>query len=478
MTLTSPAPGAALRPARTRRPWFGALMLRLHFFAGILVGPFILIAAVSGALYAVAPTLEQIVYAHELRAPATAERLTLAEQIRIAEEHVDSGPGADGATLAAVRPAPGPGDTSRIMFAQEGLGSSESRAVFVDPGTGEIRGDLTVYGTSGSLPLRTWISNLHRTLHLGDLGRNYSELAASWLGIVALAGLVLWIVRIRKARVRRDLVRPNRAHTGYRRLFGWHTSVGIWVLLGALFLSATGITWSQYAGANVSNLRAALDWTGPALRTTLGEEADAPVDEHAAHRGAVSAPTGAANPATFDAVLAIAQRANVNTGQVEIAPPAEAGMAWTVREIKTGFPTEGDRLAIDGSSMQITDRIDFADLPLAAKLADWGVSLHMGVLFGPLNQIVLLLIATGITTMVVLGYAMWWKRRPTHAPSRLVGSTPRRGALRDAPWWGLGAVVAASALIGLWLPLIGWTLVGFVVIDTAIGVVKSRTSVS
>lgn len=475
MTTTTTAPSAELRPPRTRPRWFGALMLRLHFYAGILVGPFIVIAAVSGALYAVAPTLEQIVYAHELHAPVTDERLTLAEQIRIAEAHVASAHGADAATLSAVRPAPEPGDTSRIMFAQEGLGSSESRAVFVDPGTGEIRGDLTVYGTSGSLPLRTWISNLHRTLHLGELGRNYSELAASWLGIVALAGIALWIIRIRKARVKKDLLRPNRAHTGYRRLFGWHTSVGIWVLLGALFLSATGITWSQYAGANVSNLRASLGWTGPVLTTTLGDATDAPVDEHAGHHGAVTAPTGAANPATFDAVLAIAQRANVNTGQVEIAPPAEAGMTWTVREIKTSFPTEGDRLAIDGSTMQIVDRVDFADLPLAAKLADWGVSLHMGVLFGPLNQIVLLLIAAGIATMAVLGYAMWAKRRPTRSPSRLVGTPPPRGALRGAPWWGLGAVVAASALIGLWLPLIGWTLVAFVVIDTAIGVVKSRT---
>ena len=38
-----------------------------------------------------------------------------------------------------------------------------------------------------------------------------------------------------EARVKRDLVRPNRAHTGYRRAFGWHASVGIWVVLGALW---------------------------------------------------------------------------------------------------------------------------------------------------------------------------------------------------------------------------------------------------
>lgn len=471
MTLTSPAPGADVSHARIRRRWFGPLMLRLHFYAGVLVGPFILIAAVSGGLYALAPALEQVLYSHELHAPATEDQLSLAAQIRIAEEYAG-----DAATLSAVRPAPEPGDTSRIMFAQDGLGSSESRAVFVDPGTGEIRGDLTVYGTSGSLPVRTWISNLHRTLHLGDVGRNYSELAASWLGIVALAGLALWIARIRKARVKKDLLRPDPGHRGYRRLFGWHASIGIWVLLGALFLSATGITWSQFAGANVSTLRASLDWTGPSLTTTLGDAADAPTDEHAAHHGAVTAPTGAANPATFDAVLAIARRANVNTGLVEIAPPAAAGTAWTVREIKTSFPTESDRLAIDGSRMQVVDRIDAADRPLAAKLADWGVSLHMGVLFGPLNQLVLFLIAAGIAIMVVLGYTMWWKRRPTREPRGLMGTPPRRGALRDAPWWGLAAIAATSALIGAWLPLVGWTLLAFLAVDTIAGLIVRRRS--
>src|SRR5690606_15716213 len=215
--------------------------------------------------------------------------------------------------LSAVRPAPEPGDTTRVMYRDDGLGESESRAVFVDPGSGEIRGDLTVYGTSGSLPLRTWIDHLHRNLHLGDLGRLYSETAASWLGIIALAGLALWIVRLRKARARREMVIANLKRTGYRRVFSMHASLGIWVLLGALFLSATGITWSQYAGANVSQIRSVLNWETPSVTTDLSG-GEAPVDEHAEHHGAHhhDAPTGAVNPATFDAVLAIAQRINVN----------------------------------------------------------------------------------------------------------------------------------------------------------------------
>ncbi|MFD2795080.1 PepSY-associated TM helix domain-containing protein [Promicromonospora vindobonensis] len=484
-----PRPPGAGRPEGRPR-WFGALLLRLHFYAGLLVGPFILVAAVSGALYALTPAIEQGVYRHELRAPVTDTQLTLAEQTEIARSHI----GDAAATPSAVRPAPEPGDTTRIMFADEGLGESESRAVFVDPGTGEVRGDLTVYGTSGALPLRAWLDQLHRNLHLGDVGRLYSELAASWLGIVAVAGLGLWIRRIRRSGTKKDFVRPGRGRTGYRRLFTWHTSVGIWVLLGALFLSATGITWSQHAGSNVDTLRAAFDWSTPGVDARLpggGTEqgaADGDGDgdsgngsgsggEHAGHGTAEPGTAepgagGAADPALLDAVLATAEAVNINTGLVEITPPAEPGTAWVVQEIQRSYPTEVDAVAVDPGTMQVLHRVDFAEFPLAAKLARWGIDAHMGSLFGLPNQLVLFLLAGGIATMVVLGYLMWWKRRPTREPRPLAGTPPRRGVLRGAPWWGIAAVLGVAVALGWWLPLVGWTLAGFVVADVLVGLLR------
>jgi uncharacterized iron-regulated membrane protein len=471
-----PGPG---RPEGRPR-WFGALLLRLHFYAGLLVGPFILVAAVSGALYALTPAIEQGVYRHELHAPVTDTQLTLAEQTEVARSHI----GDAAATPSAVRPAPEPGDTTRIMFAEEGLGESESRAVFVDPGTGEVRGDLTVYGTSGALPLRAWLDQLHRNLHLGDVGRLYSELAASWLGIVAVAGLGLWIRRVRKSSTKKDFVRPGRGRTGYRRLFTWHTSVGIWVLLGALFLSATGITWSQHAGSNVDTLRASFDWSTPGVDARLpgsgaepGSAAAAGGGEHAGHgaadAGGADAGAAAADPALLDAVLATAQAVNVNTGLVEITPPAEPGTGWVVQEIQRSYPTEVDAVAVDPDTMQVLHRVDFAEFPLAAKLARWGIDLHMGSQFGLPNQLVLFFLASGIATMVVLGYLMWWKRRPTNEPRPLAGTPPQRGVLRGAPWWGIAAVLGVAVAVGWWLPLVGWTLAGFVVADVLVGLLGS-----
>ncbi|NYF12367.1 putative iron-regulated membrane protein [Pseudoclavibacter sp. JAI123] len=463
--------------------WVGQLLMRLHFLAGVFVGPFILVAALSGALYALTPQLEQLVYDHELHAPVSESALPLGEQIKAADAHV----GQD-ETIVAVRPAPNPGDTTRVMYADATLGESTTRAVFLDPATAEVRGDLPVYGTSGSLPLRTWISELHRSLHLGDAGRLYSELAASWLGAVALAGAGLWATRYRRARTakratqQRNLLRPNLLATGFARTRSLHASTGIWVLAGALFLSATGITWSQHGGANFTELRAAVGWTTPALSTSLDGAGAAAADEHAEHAGhghggvTPSLDAGELSPGAYDSVLSIAREVNVNTGLVEIRPPAEPGTAWVVQEIQRSFPTEVDAVAIDGTTMQVVDRVDFAEFGPVAKLSRWGIDLHMGSLFGLANQLVLFAVAVGMAAMVVWGYVMWWQRRPRHDPSRLVGAAPPRGALRRAPRWGMLLALAVAVALGMFLPLMGVSLIVFLAVDVTVGMLARRRS--
>ncbi|MFE1082702.1 PepSY-associated TM helix domain-containing protein [Brevibacterium sediminis] len=463
-------------------PWLGPLLRRLHFYAGILVGPFILIAALTGAAYAISPTLEKLVYADQLSVPATDDPLPLAAQVDAANTVIA---GSD-STLSAVRPAPEPGDTTRVMYSDPSLGESESRAIFVDPATAEVVGDLTVYGTSGALPLRTWIDQMHRSLHLGDVGRIYSELAASWLGIVAAAGLVLWILRARKTKKPAAMLRPNRKHKGLRRTFSWHASVGVWAAIGMLFLSATGITWSQFGGENVTKLRAALSWETPAVSTELGSAAAAHADGgsgHAGHEGHVGheghSGTGASagsdfDPADFDMMLSMARGVGIDSGAVEILPPEEEGSAWMVQEIQRSWPTQVDTVAFDPETMKAVDRVDFSDYGVAAKLARWGVDLHMGTLFGLANQIVLVALAIAIASMVIWGYVMWWQRRPKRGPARRFGRAPARGVLNGAPWWGVAAVGAAAIVIGVFLPLVGISLVGFVVIDVLLGLREWR----
>ncbi|OSY39990.1 hypothetical protein BG653_05634 [Streptomyces platensis] len=112
--------------------------------------------------------------------------------------------------------------------------------VFVDPYTGNVRGALDTYGSTGALPLRTWLDALHRDLHLGETGRLYSELAASWLWVVAGGGVALWIGRKRRNRKLRTLALPDRTATGRRRTLSWHGAVGLWAAAGLIFLILWG----------------------------------------------------------------------------------------------------------------------------------------------------------------------------------------------------------------------------------------------
>ncbi|MCR3718672.1 MULTISPECIES: PepSY-associated TM helix domain-containing protein [Prauserella salsuginis group] len=453
-TTEDPADPAPRRRAR----WRGAL-LRLHFYAGVFIGPFILIAALTGTAYALTPQLEAWLYHDELTATSPHDPLPLAEQVHAAQQVVA------GAPLHAVRPAPEPGATTRVLFADPSLGASEFRTVFVDPGDGTVTGDLTTYGTSGVLPLRMTLDQLHRNLLLGEPGRIYSELAASWLWVVALAGVTLWAARRKRNRTRRRDPAPARA-TATRR----HSRLGIAMLGGALLLSATGLTWSAYAGANIAELRTAAGWSTPEVDTSAAHREQ---DPHAEHRGAdgdsVPGDTAAPAPsddATVETVLAAARGAGIDASTIEIAVPERPGDAWTVSEIDRSWPTQVDTVAVDGATGEVTDRVRFADYPLGAKLARWGIDLHMGTLFGWPNQVALAAVGAGLTAVTVLGYRLWWQRRPGRAG---FGRPVSRGQWRGLPRWALVAAGATAAAIGLLTPLFGLSLLVFVVVDVLIG---------
>ena len=114
-----------------------------------------------------------------------------------------------------------------------------------------MRGELTTW--FGSTPVTTWLDDLHRNLHLGETGRLYSELAASWLWVIALGGLRAVVAAPAPHRAAPALLAPDLAASkGVRRTRGWHAATGVWLAVGLLFLSATGLTWSQYAGGNFS----------------------------------------------------------------------------------------------------------------------------------------------------------------------------------------------------------------------------------
>ncbi|MEH0888171.1 PepSY-associated TM helix domain-containing protein [Enterobacter sp. UNJFSC 003] len=434
----------------TPRAAWGNLLRRLHFYVGLFIGPFIFFAALTGTLYVATPQLENALYRDALHSDTVGERQPLAEQIAKAETIVGSN-----LRLHAVRPGLEEGNTTRVMFADPTLGPSEHRAIFIDPVNLGVRGDMTVYGTSGILPLRQKIDYLHNSLMMGDVGRLYSELAASWMWVSALGGIALWFYTRPKRRI-------NNRFQNRRRL---HVILG-WTLLGGMLLfSATGLTWSQWAGGNVDKLRADVNWLTPQVNTKLSGIPEI-VDEHAehhGHHGEMLMPEMAMDLSLFDGVLSAARKAGIDANKLEIRPAKRADQAWTVTEIDRSWPTQVDAVAVDPHSLQVLDRTRFDDFPLMAKLTRWGVDFHMGILFGIANQLLLIAFGIGLCVLIIWGYRMWWMRRPTQS-----AASPAQTLCQS--WLALshsarGSTVVASVLLGLALPVMGVSLVVFIVID-------------
>ncbi|MGV9878467.1 PepSY-associated TM helix domain-containing protein [Streptomyces sp. NPDC003006] len=471
-----PPHAAEAQPLGKRSGWASLrpLVLRLHFYAGLLIAPFLLVAATTGLLYACSYQAEKIVYADELRVPVAADKreLPLERQVAAARKAHPEG------TIGAVRPAPEDGATTRVLLSGvPGVDPDRTLAVFVNPYTGEVRGALEQYGASGALPLRTWIDELHRDLHLGEPGRLYSELAASWLWVIAGGGLVLWFGR-RRAR------RKLRNTTGRRRTLSLHGSVGVWAGVGLFFLSATGLTWSTYAGRSISDLRDAIGQSTPAVTASVTPGAEPGADaggEHSGHGAAAGGPGGESTGAGsgknaadvgLDAVLKSARGQGLSN-PVEIVPPADAASgssAYVVKQIQRSWPEKQDAVAVNPANGEVTDVLRFDDYPVLAKLSRWGIDAHAGSLFGIANQIALAALALCLVLLIVWGYRMWWQR----GRGSSFGRPMARGAWQDVPAYVLVPLMAGIAVLGYFVPLLGIPLAAFLAVDIALGEIAYR----
>ena len=426
---------------------------RIHFYGGMFVGPFILIAALTGCLYAVAPSLEKVVYRDVMTVPAVEHPVSLEEQIQAAQhKHPDM-------PVTQVWPATTPTDSTRVLVSDDSIDESLQRTVFIDPATAKVIGDYPTYSGLGEMPLRRWISSLHESFHLGKVGKLYSELAASWLWVMACGGLYMWWIRRRpknKATAKSTQQQPKRsARSKATRL---HATIGAWIFIGLIGLSATGITWSQLAGDNVNSLVERMHWKATPIETTVpgttpeahehtGHEGH---EGHGGHAGGASESAGVA--AEAERVLRTG-RAEGLTGPLRLYPPEDAHSAWQVSERWVEWRTTSDEVSVDGSTGEVIDRQPFSSLPLFSKLSSWGIYLHTGIMFGLPLQIALFALGLAIAALVILGYYMWFKRRPRFVPtSRFSWATTALGAL-------------FAATVGVFLPLLGITLAAFLVLD-------------
>lgn len=433
---------------------FHRTVWRWHFWAGLIVAPFLLILSATGAIYLFGDELNDAIHPELRFVPPHDTSVPASRMIRAAVAAVPGTPGRIDLPAASDRPA-----TVTVATA-----AGPVLRVPVDPGSGRVLGAIDEART-----LVGWANDMHGSLMLGTWGDRIVELAACWTLVLLATGLILWWPRGRWRAA--GTLWPRFAGGGRRFWRGLHGPVGLWAALLIGFLVVTGLPWSGVSGDLLQRASAAAGVGYPATYRTHGapqsmkqalgaapwtlEAAPMPLSgAHAGHGASVAAGVDAAAIAGVDRVVALlAARGLTGDYQLHLpAGPRGVYTAYTYPDRPQGQRTVYvDRYAF----RTIGPEVRFAAYGVVGRAVELGVQIHMGNYWGRANQLVMLAACVAIWLLVGSGVAMWWKRRPrgqVGAPPPLSGARAR-------------ALVATLVVAGLLLPLFGGSLLAVLLVD-------------
>lgn len=459
--VEDPAPSPVER-STDRRAGLRPLVWRLHFLSGFLAAPIVLSLAVTGILFAWHPQIEAALHHETLTAVAEGPARPLGEQVEAArrvhpgwsvEAVTPAAPKAGGEQTTAVTLSPPVTDSPEF-----GLASGAS-SVYVDPASATVTGEITEANRPSE-----WLRNLHSSWRLGPVAEPLTELAASWVLVSLLSGLVLWWPRNRRLLARAfRFRRPGRPR--WRSL---HTTLGVGISVALLVIIGSGLSWTNFAGAWIDVARAQLGSTTPEVSTALTAGTAAVGTGHGQHHGSDGAarPVPADLTAGIDRVQASATAAGM-TGVLEFEPPAAAGQAWTVSTVDNRWPIDATSVAVDPATGAVTDRVGWADYPLLAKATTLGITFHQAEMFGLNNQIALTAMAIALIVVIIAGYRMWWLRRPAGG----LGIPPRVGPLlRTVPV----PLLLGFVILMVLLPTLGVSFLIYLAVERMTRAMRTR----
>ena len=425
----------------TRRQQIYRLIWRWHFYAGLFCLPFIVWLSITGMIYLFKPQIEPLLeqqYAHVTAGTSQ----PVSAQVTAALKAVPGG------VLNAYELPTSRGAATRVLV---GKGPKIIR-VFVDPSNLRV---LHVVGESDRF-MRV-IFYLHGELLLGTAGSMLVELAASWTILMLLSGLYLWWPRTRRLG---GVLYPRLRHGS--RIF-WrdmHAVTGVWVSCFALFLLVSGLPWSKSWGGMLHTLRQTYASTLSTQDWGIGsahDKAIAALQNAPAHAPSMPGMTMSGDadggPIGMD-YSALDRLVPTVTAQklappVLISPPSKFAPTWAARSDAADRPLRVD-LVLNGATGSMVSRTAFSQRPLLDRIIGYGVAIHEGQLFPPLNQILGVFTALGMITLSSSAAVLWWRRRPTGS----IGAQPAHAGIRYPL-----VMIGLLALLGLLLPLLGATMV-------------------
>lgn len=422
---------------------------RWHFFAGLLVIPFLLNLAVTGGLYLFKDEINNSLFAYR---NVVAESATTIPPSQIVSSAIASVPGA---TASAYREAPDSTRSAMVTLSTDG----GNMLVFVNPHDGKVLGQV-----ASNEEFNCVVKKIHSLDYFGPYANRLIEIVGGFALMLVVTGIYLWwprrqtggVVSVRGTPARRIFWRDTHAVTG--------AFAGILIF----FLAATGMPWSGYWGSNVNAWLTAQGYGYPAqLWDTV------PISSKSTHHvveqpgwivenapvPASQLPTGhdMAMPIGLDQAVDAAKKTGIASG-FEMAIPGDDKGVFTASLFPDDLKNQRV-IHIDQYSGKPLVDISFDQYPVAGRMIEWGINIHQGQEWGVFNQYLMLLTCVAIILMCVSGAVMWWKRRPS---GRLgVPPMPPKKTVYIGLW-------VMAGVFGLAFPMTGIAIVVMIVIDQAI----------
>lgn len=438
------------------------LLWRWHFYAGLLVAPFILVLSITGLVYLFDNDLDAVVHRNvAVVTPAgTPQPLSSQEAAALAAY-----PGAQlSQYLAPLAP-----DRSAAWKLNTAVG--QTLTVFVDPYTAQVTGQIAEGQRLGEIMIK-----LHGELLAGQAGDYVVELAACWAFVLLVTGLFLWWPRRNR---RAGVLVPRLSGTGRSFWRDLHAVPAAWNVPIVAFLILTGLPWSSFWGGTLANFG-----TTTALADTMAPTPNfhAPPrasDPHAVHRAQESQRDDPHLPWTirnsaYPAVLPASTTINIDEVAAEglarsvfrISYPTKPGEVFTLSHVPD--QAEGQRTVyLDPASGAVVGDIAGKDYSPVGKTVEFGVQTHMGRQFGLANKLVMAASCVVLAASVILGLTMWWKRRPG---ARLKAPAPGQGFRTP------GIVIGIAIVLGVVFPLVGLSMLLILAVEALGGRLLRRQS--
>jgi len=419
---------------------------RWHFFAGLLVIPFMLNLAVTGSLYLFKDEIDNTVFAYrnvvQPRGQALAPSL-LTENAKTA---------VPGAKVLRYRSPDTQTQSARVT-----VGTPDGKVlVFVDPYSGAVLGKV------GEKDEFNWVvKKIHSLDYFGFAFDRIVEAVGGLALILVVTGFYLWWPRKQTGGVISVRGTPN------KRVFWRDIHAVTGAVAGALifFLAISGMPWSGYWGDKVNTTLSDAGLGYPAQLWDDVPVSKIPTKDVLANAGwtvenapvPTSTPSSAALPVGLDQIVAAAKASGIAPGFEVSLPSGKQGVYTAVI-----FPDDIAKqrtIHFDQYTGKPLIDLKFADYGAGAKAIEFGIGVHQGEYWGLANQIVMLMTCLAIILTSVSAVVMWWKRRLS-------------GRLGVPPMPSQKSVFAALTLVilgfGVLFPLTGFAILAMLVLDQLI----------